>query len=89
MYCAQVHAMNFFNMLINDPVVPISMIRLLIVLGICCFYIYYFLNNITDDANKNNALAVTQRAQAIDLYIEVKYPALLCIFKVNFVLPGG
>ncbi|GLX78928.1 hypothetical protein tinsulaeT_22680 [Thalassotalea insulae] len=38
--------MNVFDMLINDPVVLISFIGLAIVLGICGFYVYYFLKNI-------------------------------------------
>ncbi|WP_241242140.1 DUF3149 domain-containing protein [Thalassotalea sp. G2M2-11] len=38
--------MNFFNMLLNDPVVFTSIIGLAIVLGICGFYVYFFLKNI-------------------------------------------
>ena len=42
--------MNLFNMLLNDPVVLISFTGLAIVLGICAFYVYYFLKHIEDDA---------------------------------------
>jgi len=42
--------MNFFDMLINDPIVIYSFGGLLILLGICAFYIYYFLKNV----NENN-----------------------------------
>ncbi len=41
--------MNLLNMLINDPIVPTSFIGLAIVLGICGFYVYYFLKNIKDN----------------------------------------
>ncbi len=44
--------MNFFEMLVNDPVVLISFIGLGIVLGICGFYVYYFLKNI-EQSNKH------------------------------------
>jgi hypothetical protein len=45
--------MNFFDMLVNDPVVSISFIALITVLGICGFYVYYFLTNINNqDPNK-------------------------------------
>ncbi len=41
--------MNFFDMIINDPVVLYSFAGLVIVLGICAFYIYYFLKNIHEN----------------------------------------
>jgi len=41
--------MNFFNMLLNDPVVYISLIGLAIVLGICGYYVYYFMKHISED----------------------------------------
>jgi len=40
--------MNFFEMLMSDPVVSFSIGGLLIVLGICGFYVYYFLKNIQE-----------------------------------------
>lgn len=42
--------MNFFDMLVNDPVVLISFIGLGVVLGICGFYVYYFMKNIAQDS---------------------------------------
>jgi len=41
--------MDFFNMLLNDPVVSISITGLLIVLGICGYYVYYFMKHISED----------------------------------------
>ena len=41
--------MDFFNMLLNDPVVYISMIGLFIVFGICGYYVYYFMKHISED----------------------------------------
>lgn len=41
--------MNFLDMLLNDSVVLISFIGLAIVLGICSFYVWYFLKNISQD----------------------------------------
>ncbi|WP_448569411.1 DUF3149 domain-containing protein [Thalassotalea ganghwensis] len=41
--------MNFFNMLLNDPVVYISIIGLLVVLGICSYYVYFFMKHIAED----------------------------------------
>ncbi|WP_139302535.1 DUF3149 domain-containing protein [Thalassotalea sp. PP2-459] len=38
--------MNFFTMLFNDPIVYISIIGLGVVLGICGFYVYFFIKNI-------------------------------------------
>lgn len=40
--------MNLVEMLLNDPVVLISFIGLAIVLGICSFYVWYFLKNIDE-----------------------------------------
>ncbi len=42
--------MNFFDMLINDPIVIYSFAGLAFLLGIGAFYIYYFLKNV----NENN-----------------------------------
>ncbi|MGB1262117.1 MAG: DUF3149 domain-containing protein [Cognaticolwellia sp.] len=41
--------MDIVDMLINDPIVLISFIGLAIVLGICSFYVYYFLKHISED----------------------------------------
>jgi uncharacterized membrane protein len=41
---------NFFDMIMNDPVVIYSFGGLAILLGIGVFYIYYFIKNI----NENN-----------------------------------
>jgi len=41
--------MNIIDMLINDPVVLFSFAGLAIVLGICSFYVYYFLKHISED----------------------------------------
>ncbi|MBA6223469.1 MULTISPECIES: DUF3149 domain-containing protein [unclassified Colwellia] len=41
--------MNVLNMLINDPVVLYSFIGLAVLLGICGFYVYYFLKHISED----------------------------------------
>lgn len=41
--------MDVVEMLVNDPVVMYSVVGLLIVLGICGFYVYYFLKNIKED----------------------------------------
>lgn len=41
--------MNFFDMLLNDPVVFISFGGLSILLGICAFYVYYFVKHIEED----------------------------------------
>lgn len=38
--------MNLLNMLFNDPVVMFSFGGLTIVLGICSYYVYYFLKHI-------------------------------------------
>jgi hypothetical protein len=41
--------MDVLNMLINDTVVLYSFIGLAILLGICGFYVYYFLKHISED----------------------------------------
>jgi hypothetical protein len=41
--------MNFFSMLANDPVVMFSFGGLAIVVGICAYYIYYFMKHIQED----------------------------------------
>jgi len=41
--------MNFFTMLTNDPVVMFSFGGLAIVMGICAYYIYYFIKHIKED----------------------------------------
>ena len=41
--------MNFFTMLVNDPVVMFSFGGLAIVIAICAYYVYYFLKHIKDD----------------------------------------
>lgn len=43
--------MNFFDMLLNDPVVIMSFLGLATVLGICSFYVYYFLKHISEDTH--------------------------------------
>lgn len=42
--------MNFFDMLLNDPVVIMSFLGLATVIGICSFYVYYFLKHISEDS---------------------------------------
>jgi len=39
--------MNFFEMLFNDPIVFSAITGLIIVLGICAYYVYYFINHIS------------------------------------------
>jgi uncharacterized membrane protein len=41
--------MNFLNMLANDSVVMFAFGGIAIMLGICAFYVYYFLKNINED----------------------------------------
>lgn len=41
--------MNFFEMLLNDPVVFISFIGLGVLFAICGYYVYYFLDHIKED----------------------------------------
>lgn len=45
--------MNFFEMLLNDPIVLISFTGLAVVIGICSFYVYYFMKNIEADEKAN------------------------------------
>ncbi len=42
--------MNFFSMLINDPVVLYSFVGLAILFAIGGYYIYYFLKHIQEDS---------------------------------------
>lgn len=41
--------MNLFNMMMNDPVVMFAFGGLLILLGICGFYVYYIMNHINNN----------------------------------------
>ncbi|WP_286234437.1 hypothetical protein [Thalassotalea sediminis] len=41
--------MDLLNMLLNDPVVYISIIGLSVVLGICGYYVYFFIKNIEEN----------------------------------------
>ena len=41
--------MNLLSMLANDPVVMFSFTGLAIVLGICAYYVYYFIKHIQED----------------------------------------
>lgn len=41
--------MNLFSMLANDPVVMFSFGGMAILLGICAYYIYYFMSHIKED----------------------------------------
>lgn len=41
--------MNFFDMLINDPIVLISFIGLAVLMGIGGFYVYYFFKKIEEN----------------------------------------
>jgi len=41
--------MNFFKMLTNDPVVMFALGGMAILLGICAFYVYYFVTHIKED----------------------------------------
>ncbi len=45
--------MNLLSMLTNDPVVMFSFGGIAIMLGICAFYVYYFIKHIQDDSKKN------------------------------------
>ncbi|WP_448549594.1 DUF3149 domain-containing protein [Thalassotalea fusca] len=40
--------MNIIDMLLNDPIVLYSFVGLGIVLGICGYYIYYFIKHIEE-----------------------------------------
>ena len=42
--------MKFLDMLLNDPIVLYSAVGLTILLGICSFYVYYFLKHIQEDS---------------------------------------
>lgn len=41
--------MNLLSMLANDPVVMFAFGGIAIMLGICAFYVYYFITRIQDD----------------------------------------
>jgi NhaP-type Na+/H+ or K+/H+ antiporter len=41
--------MNFLNMLANDPVVMFAFGGIAITVGICAFYVYYFIKHINED----------------------------------------
>lgn len=41
--------MNILKLILNDPLVLYSLFGLLLVLGICSYYVYYFLTNISHD----------------------------------------
>lgn len=41
--------MNFIQMITNDPIALYSLVGLAVVLGICSFYIYYFIKNIHEN----------------------------------------
>jgi len=41
--------MNFFDMLLNDPIVFSAITGLVVLLGIGAFYIYYFISHINND----------------------------------------
>lgn len=45
--------MNLLSMLINDPVVMFSFGGIAIMLGICAFYLYYFITHIQEDSKKH------------------------------------
>jgi len=42
--------MNLLSMLANDPVVMFSFGGIAIMLGICAFYVYYFIKHIQEDS---------------------------------------
>ncbi|MEI6895127.1 MAG: DUF3149 domain-containing protein [Colwellia sp.] len=42
--------MNFFSMLANDPVVMFSFGGLVIMFGICSYFVYYFVKHIKEDS---------------------------------------
>jgi hypothetical protein len=46
--------MNLLSMLANDPVVMFAFGGITIMLGICAFYVYYFIKHIQDDSKKIN-----------------------------------
>lgn len=41
--------MNLLNMLANDSIVMFAFGGIAIMLGICAFYVYYFIKNINED----------------------------------------
>jgi hypothetical protein len=41
--------MNLFKMLTNDPVVMFAFGGMVIMFGICAYYVYYFLKHINED----------------------------------------
>ncbi|KGJ88522.1 DUF3149 domain-containing protein [Colwellia psychrerythraea] len=45
--------MNLLSMLTNDPVVMFSFGGMAILLGICAYYVYYFLKHIVDDSKNH------------------------------------
>lgn len=45
--------MNLLSMIANDPVVMFSLGGLVILLGICAYYVYYFLKHIQEDTESH------------------------------------
>jgi hypothetical protein len=45
--------MNLLSMLSNDPVVMFAFGGIAIMLGICAFYVYYFISHIQEDSNSH------------------------------------
>jgi hypothetical protein len=41
--------MNFLNMLANDPVVMFAFGGMAVMMGICAYYVYYFVKHINED----------------------------------------
>lgn len=41
--------MDLLKMLTNDPVVMFAFGGMAVMLGICAYYVYYFLKNISED----------------------------------------
>lgn len=41
--------MNVFSLLLSDPVAVYSLVGLLILFGICGFYVFYFIKKIHDN----------------------------------------
>jgi phosphotransferase system glucose/maltose/N-acetylglucosamine-specific IIC component len=46
------YKMSFIDIILNDPIAIHSMIGLGLVLGICAFYVYYFIANVTKNTTK-------------------------------------
>jgi len=44
--------MDFFKMLTNDPVVMWSIGGMVVMMGICAYYVYYFMKHIKEDEDK-------------------------------------